>query len=723
MTDFPGSFANRRKRVDIDGEKMLKYKDVRGFRLHAEQGCTFWRFNIEVELCDRQQRIAYRINRGPAMGFWVPASGESMNVMFYTCNGFSLKAKPDDLCGPDPMWRDVLNSHQSQPFHVMVGGGDQLYNDSVANECDLFDEWLDITNPRHKHSAAFTPEMQSEMEQFYLERYCMWFSQGLFGLANSQIPMVNMYDDHDVFDGYGSYPHNDMSSPVFSGLGAVAFKYYMLFQHQSIPTETEQTEPTWIMGENPGPYIHEQSHSLYMSLGGKLALLAVDTRTERTEQTVVDERTWEKIMNRLYAEVKRGNVEHLLVLLGVPIAYPRLTWLENILTSRPVRALGKAGLLGKHLNNIDGGIEVLDDLNDHWTAKNHKRERTIVVEDLQDLAIDKSLRITILSGDVHLAAIGQFFSNPKLGLAKHKDPRYMPNIVSSAMVNMPPPDVMVDILNTRNRVHHFDKQTDESMIPIFRSGIDGKPRSNENLLPRRNWCSIRLWQPGSTPLPSPSVSEQRADMVQSNRRDSQGHYDPNIIRGQWSAEEVDYAYVDARVAGQRGASGSRAGTAAASFEFTSGDESLFTAQPLQRARAVGSQFVPPGAELVSETTDASIRPFHRIPTDMTPQQMRQPEKHAVNLEGGLDICLNVEVNSKEPTGITVPYRILVPRLFYNYDPETDDLPAAEPTGIKRLLSIRKTSQQPQEGPLPAEPEYEGAMYEDDNDLAYEGREQ
>lgn len=328
--DLPGSFARRRKAVDIDGEKTQKYKDVRGFRLHVERGCTFWRFNIEVELRDKQQRIAYRINRGPCMGFWVPARDQAMNTMFYSCNGFSASAKPDELSGPDPMWRDVLNTHQTQPFHVMVGGGDQIYNDCAADECELFDEWLDIRNPLHKHNAPFTADMQSEMEEFFLEHYCTWFSQGLFGLATSQIPMVNMYDDHDIFDGYGSYPHHDMNSPVFCGLGAVAFKYYMLFQHQSLVTETENSEPSWVLGLQPGPYINELSRSLFVSLGGKVALLAVDCRTERTEHDVIQDRTWEKIMNRLYAEVRRGQVEHLLVLVAVPMAYPRLVWLENM---------------------------------------------------------------------------------------------------------------------------------------------------------------------------------------------------------------------------------------------------------------------------------------------------------------------------------------------------------------------------------------------------------
>lgn len=338
-TDAPGSFAARRKRSPVDGEKVGKYKDVRGYRLHAERGYTFWRFSVEVELREKEQRIAYRINRGPATGFWVPAKNQSMNIMFHSCNGFSVSVNPDELSGPDPLWRDVLNNHQSRPFHVMIGGGDQLYCDAVMKKTDLFQDWLMIRNPLHKHNAPFTADMQDELEEFYLERYCMWFSQGLFGLANSQIPMVNMYDDHDIIDGFGSYPHHFMDSPVFSGLGNVAFKYYMLFQHQSIVDETEETEPSWAIGVKPGPYIQEQSRSVFMQLGSKIALLAVDCRTERMRDQVVREDTWDKLMDRCYNEIVKGKTEHLLVLLGVPIAYPRLVWLENMYTAPFLHAI------------------------------------------------------------------------------------------------------------------------------------------------------------------------------------------------------------------------------------------------------------------------------------------------------------------------------------------------------------------------------------------------
>jgi hypothetical protein len=183
-----------------DGEKAGKYREVKAVRLHRERGVTFWRFSLEIELGLRQARVAYRINRGPAIGFWVPGRGQSMNIMFHSCNGFSLSVNSNEFTGPDPLWRDVLNKHLSRPFHVMLGGGDQIYNDAAMRDTTYFKEWLQTKNPEHKHKADFTEEMQDELEAFYLDRYSMWFSQGLFGMANSQMPMVNIWDDHDIID-------------------------------------------------------------------------------------------------------------------------------------------------------------------------------------------------------------------------------------------------------------------------------------------------------------------------------------------------------------------------------------------------------------------------------------------------------------------------------------------------------------------------------------------
>lgn len=267
-----------------DGETAGVYRDIPGVRLYADaaRDVTFWRFLLEIELSAKQQRIAYRINQGPALGFWVPAAGQSMNIVFHSGNGFSASADPNRVCGPDPLWRDILNEHQTRPFHVMIGGGDQIFNDSVITDSTFFQEWIKIKNVSERHSALFPPEFRAELEQFYLERYARWFSQGLFSLANSQIPMVNIWNDHEIFEGFGSYRDDFMQSSVISGLGKIAFKYYLLFQHHSVPEETEMDEPSWLLGAQPGPYIEQKSRNLFMSLGRGMTFLGLDCRTERT---------------------------------------------------------------------------------------------------------------------------------------------------------------------------------------------------------------------------------------------------------------------------------------------------------------------------------------------------------------------------------------------------------------------------------------------------------
>lgn len=60
----------------------------------------------------------------------------------------------------------------------------------------------------------------------------------------------------------------------------------------------------------------------------------------------------------------------------------------------------------------------------------------------------------------------------------------------------------------------------------------------------------------------------------------------------------------------------------------------------------------------------------------------------VNLEGGLAITLNLELNCKDPSGITTPYKLLVPMLRYDgveYDP-----PATQVTkGWRKWLGVRR----------------------------------
>lgn len=318
----------------------------------------------------------------------------------------------------------------------------------------------------------------------------------------------------DIIDGFGSYTDHFMQCPVFRGIGAISYKYYSLFQHHVSPPTSSQVngvaakpdgslhDPTsnspYILGTEIGPYITRPSLSIFTPLGASLAFLGIDARTERTRHQVNYPSTYSIIFNRVSSSLSSNpTIKHLIILLGVPIAYPRLAWLEQIFTSPligPIRFLNKRfGVAGSFFNKFDGKPDLLDDLDDHYTARQHKKERKQLILSLQEIAAKHSVRITILGGDVHLAALGSFYSKPKLGVEKERDHRYMANIISSAITNHPPPKAVADLLARRNKVHHLDHETDETLIPLFEKDPGGKEKNsafNKLTMPSRNYAVI-----------------------------------------------------------------------------------------------------------------------------------------------------------------------------------------------------------------------------------------
>lgn len=97
-------------------------------------------------------------------------------------------------------------------------------------------------------------------------------------------------------------------------------------------------------------------------------------RAERRKEQVCSPFEYDKVFQRIRA--LPPTTEHLIVQVGIPIAYPRMVFLEAALESKfnPLVALGKNGTFGLSgfVNKFNADAELLDDLNDHWTARSHK---------------------------------------------------------------------------------------------------------------------------------------------------------------------------------------------------------------------------------------------------------------------------------------------------------------------------------------------------------------
>ena len=463
--------------------------------------------------------------------FYIPSSTSTMRILFHSCNGFSVGTDEAAFSGP-ALWNDVARA-QSQPrtaYHVMIGGGDQIYSDMIRVSGPLA-PWTKLKNPAKRRRYPYTPELALQVNNWYRENYIQWYSTPPFSDMNGSIPAVNMWDDHDIIDGYGSYTDKFMRCPVFVGLGRSAWKYYMVFQHHTPPegdckgknssSGRNEEDPSWILSPNPGPYIGWQGRSIYTRLGHSVCLVALDARTERTRHVICQPETYDAVFARLDMELssaaaqnRQQPIKHVLLLLGIPIAYPRLVWLENILRSPLVGFLKflnkRFGFAPTAFNKFDGEVDILDDLDDHWTASAHKRERAQLIKRWQELAQKYSVRVTVLSGDVHLAALGKFYHRAtasarkvskeqgKMGddseLARQSyDFQYTSNIISSAITNQPPPLAVARAISRRNRVHHLDGWTDETLVPLFQEDVDGTEKGRfAYTMPRRNYCSLEI---------------------------------------------------------------------------------------------------------------------------------------------------------------------------------------------------------------------------------------
>ncbi|KNC30212.1 hypothetical protein FF38_09738 [Lucilia cuprina] len=187
-----------------------------------------------------------------------------------------------------------------------------------------------------------------------------------------------------------------------------------------------------------------------------------------------------------------SDIKHIYLMLGVPIAYPRMVWAENVMSSKlikPVKWLSKKQIILKGLvNPFDGEVELLDDLNDHWTAKDHKHERNEFLSRLMKFQAEHKVRITVLTGDVHLCSVGVFRSISKP--SPEQDSNFIVSPVSSAIVNTPPPSNLADFMNKRNKTHVFRGSVLERNIPIFNKDTTGNELNNKTCLPRRNYLIL-----------------------------------------------------------------------------------------------------------------------------------------------------------------------------------------------------------------------------------------
>ncbi|KAJ9645066.1 hypothetical protein H2199_003070 [Coniosporium tulheliwenetii] len=497
--------------------------------ISSHQRWLFYRYDVDLRMeDDHEAKWTYAITShlGCTRYEFLVAGRYQTTWRFITHSGndFALNVNANDrqkLGGVGFMWKDVLQKHiDVGGFHCQLGLGDQIYADRLWKEIPLLKQWTAMSGKENRKNAPWTAKHEEDVSHAYFHYYTSHFDQPLLREAFAQIPHVLTLDDHDIFDGYGSYPEYMQFSNMFKNIGRIGIEMYLLFQHHTTPEILRNVNNDMDLFTITGTGWHFLKY-----LGPSVVAVGPDCRSERNAHQVMAGPTYQGLFPKI--AMLPPSVQHCLWLIPVPVVYPRLESMEhfaNTITtgkkavtgtfnmlgkvtssvagvvgakevvgggfSSVKKAVGKSGLMSGILSPF-GEIDVLDELRDQWTHESKDLERTYLIRTLQGIAHNKSLRMTFISGDVNLCGAG-LVHDP----SRPSDHKTMYQIISSSIVNVPPPSYVLRLLHNNrplyvpangHRSTHQVSDTKEDMMEIFAVDVDGRPREWKRLMGRRNY--------------------------------------------------------------------------------------------------------------------------------------------------------------------------------------------------------------------------------------------
>jgi hypothetical protein len=419
----------------------------------------------------------------------VPGLNEKLHFITTSCNGFHSPEDAKLIGSRENTWSQILAQHKEKETanHLMVGLGDQLYCDEVFKLEEL-QPWLSKKfNIEEFNAIEPTEEVTAAVDQFYFHRYLEEFSKNTpsFSECLSSIPQMNIWDDHDIFDGYGSLPPLLQNSPMVQMIGSIAKKYYLLFQQGIRPnlTKKEAIEQGYLSNSN---------YSFFKTIGST-TFMAMDTRSERDCNHVMAPASFTQLLGDIKNHIT-DDTKHLVVLSATPIVYPNkslisdITWWcanpyawENRIWRKFTQWFGTKIASLSVLGN-DGANHGFD--LDTWNS--HKEEKIALINALQNISKSRNIRTTILAGDAHQAGVAAIA--PRTPFTS-SDPRIIMQFLTSPVGNVPLQ------LSSRMLIKYNEYLAAKTILRKDFQEITLKWQLEDSapyFLQRRNWININL---------------------------------------------------------------------------------------------------------------------------------------------------------------------------------------------------------------------------------------
>jgi alkaline phosphatase D len=314
--------------------------------LEVDADCADREFRVQVGSFERTGRFAPRDGTPAPFSF---AFGSCHQPFTEELDGGRVDRH--DGVSIYPRISDLLRRHKAS-FAMWLG--DQVYSDAVSE--------LSVREEMSKDPSV----TDEALVDTYRHLYRGYFNERGFRRLSEEVPAYLMWDDHDIFDGWGSLlDHTAFDERVY----AAAERAFVEYQHL----------------RNPGGELSGRPPFGYSFWRGNVGFHVPDLRGERdfNKQRVMGDEGWARLDQFLQEASERG-VPTVFLGVSVPVVHasPSL-----------MRALeGLRMSYGR-------------DIRDRWSVPAFAAERTKLVERLfaWQSAV-KNRRVIVLSGDVHVGA-------------------------------------------------------------------------------------------------------------------------------------------------------------------------------------------------------------------------------------------------------------------------------------------------------------------------------
>ena len=416
-----------------------------------------WRFDWAIPLTSEDQVIEYTLNAA-AFRYVIPAQNKPLRIAYGSCFDYNHLQDMNKVKDRNAMLKVLQQMHTQKPYHLLFMGGDQIYADLLWEAILPLKKWLG-KSLKKRVQEPFTDEMQQLVEQFYFNMYCQKWSQKVQAAVMAQIPTLMMWDDHDIFDGWGSYSPKLQDCAVFKGIFNQAREHFRLFQLQA--KDNQDLGRLTLLSSSGYTYAHRI---------GNTALVALDLRSERSQNQVISLETWNRLQSWMDSELTeqtnsgQTTCKHLLLMSGIPVVNVNLNMLEATVNARP------------------GEQKIEDDLKDQWLSRSHQEERLRLIHRLFSFSKKNGCRVTIVSGDAHTASMGYIQS--KRDQSTCDGANVINQLTSSAIVNIPPSSLIIYMMEKllANKVEELDRDITARLLKF--------PGTSLRIIGARNWLSL-----------------------------------------------------------------------------------------------------------------------------------------------------------------------------------------------------------------------------------------